>query len=131
MTATEPKLKILFVDDEVPILNALRREFYGSGLDITFVSDDLAAFELVQTTTFALVVSDYLMPNKKGTEILAKVKECSPKTRRILLSGSISQRGKKVAGTEEVMHHYIEKPWQKEALFNLIQAELALYQESL
>ncbi|MDX2471720.1 MAG: response regulator [SAR324 cluster bacterium] len=125
----ETRFKILFIDDEPHILRALEREFYNqTAYNFTYVSDDRKAYNLVQKEEFAIVISDYLMPYYKGTEILAKVYEHSPRTRRILLTGFAEVASQHISQPEQLIHQYIEKPWDKQKLLQCLDEEIILYQ---
>ncbi len=81
--------RILFVDDEARILEALRNVFrrYRHRWDMTFAEGGAQALELLGKQHFDVVVSDMRMPTVDGVDILRHVKEHSPDTLRFVLSG--------------------------------------------
>ncbi|MDX2471685.1 MAG: response regulator, partial [SAR324 cluster bacterium] len=115
------ELKILCVDDEVAILRALRREFLELPNPVTFISDDAEAFTLVGKEEFALVISDYLMPNHLGPDIFEELTKHFPKTRKLLLTGRSDHNGKSRSEYDHLYHSYLEKPWKKRELITMIQ----------
>jgi len=80
------KARILFIDDEKRVLNAmrglLRREY-----ELFLTSDGPEAIRLVQEHDIDVIVADQRMPGMTGIEVLGKVKQCAPRTVRILLTG--------------------------------------------
>src|SRR5436190_1473831 len=85
MTA-EPR-RILIVDDEENVCNALRRSLRKEGYELFFAHQPKEAFEILKTTKFDLVLSDHLMPNMTGLEFLKLVRDRYPNTVRIMLTG--------------------------------------------
>ena len=67
-------LKVLIVDDEVPILNGIKLNL-GRTYDLTLVSGGLEAIKAAEEEgPFEAVVSDMRMPGMTGVEVLAKIK---------------------------------------------------------
>ena len=79
--------KILLVDDELNILNALRRtiaqEFPSNRLAIELCTDPLAALSRCREVRFDIVISDFRMPSINGIEFLRAIKDVSPNSRRL------------------------------------------------
>lgn len=77
---------ILMVDDEPLMLEALK-----STLEETFAvhstDDPNKALQMVSQMEYAVILSDQKMPKMPGSELLSKVKEISPLTARILITG--------------------------------------------
>ena len=111
---------ILIIDDEFIILESLRiqlERFLPDDVEVEAAYSGEEAFELLEDIASAgwelkVVVSDFNLGDVKGTEVLKKVKEQFPETRRILLSGQ--------AGSDEEIDTFIKesgldlflsKPW--------------------
>ncbi|MGB3691409.1 MAG: adenylate/guanylate cyclase domain-containing protein [Spirulinaceae cyanobacterium] len=115
---------IICVDDEPIILESLARELYqvlGDDYLIETVETGEEALELVEEFLaekyhIPLVLSDYIMPNIKGDELLKRIHEIAPQTLKILLTGQASVEaignGIKYAN----LYRYLAKPWQQEDL---------------
>jgi response regulator RpfG family c-di-GMP phosphodiesterase len=77
---------ILFVDDEQQILTGFRRQF-EERFEIHTASSGEEGLKIAKTVNFAVVVSDYQMPDMNGLQFLMKMKELYPNTIRIMLTG--------------------------------------------
>ncbi len=115
---------IICVDDEPIILESLERELsqiFGDDYLIETVETAAEALELVeellgQKHHIPLVLSDYIMPNLKGDELLRLIHNISPQTLKILLTGQASVEGISNAIKYANLYRYIAKPWQIEDL---------------
>jgi CheY-like chemotaxis protein len=85
---------ILLVDDDATALSGLRVQLEHLGYRATCVSDPRIALDrfLAQPGKFALLVTDYAMPNMSGQELAAKVMTARPDFPVILISGLIEQK---------------------------------------
>ena len=80
-------LRVLVVDDQ-EIINELLAEHLKSDGHVTACAQNgQEALELFRTDTFDLVITDQSMPGMNGVQLAGAIKECSPKTRVILLTG--------------------------------------------
>lgn len=85
--SAETNRKILFVDDDPPILSAIRRNL-GRRYDIHTAIGPNEAFDLIETHgAFSIVVSDMKMVGMDGMEFLGNVKQLHPQTVCIMLTG--------------------------------------------
>lgn len=78
--------KILFVDDDVLILEGYRRMLHQEFSVSTAIGGQQALALLRASGPFAVVISDMRMPGMNGAEFLANVREKAPDTVRMLLS---------------------------------------------
>ncbi|MBI5599081.1 MAG: response regulator [Deltaproteobacteria bacterium] len=107
---------ILFVDDEENIRNALYRLFRREGYNILIAGGGVEGLELMLKNRVSLVISDHRMPGMEGVEFLRRVKERSPDTVRIMLTGYADLASTMNAVNESEVHRYITKPWDDVAL---------------
>ena len=80
------KARVLFVDDEKRVLNSMRGMFRRD-FDLFLTTEGAAAVKIAAETPIDVIVADQRMPGMTGIEVLGKVKEFSPDTIRILLTG--------------------------------------------
>jgi response regulator RpfG family c-di-GMP phosphodiesterase len=64
----------------------------------------------------ALVLSDYIMPDIKGDEVLKRIHEMSPNTLKIMLTGHANLEAVGNAIKNARLYRYVSKPWQSEDL---------------
>lgn len=78
--------RILVVDDEDSVRKVLKRFLSSIGHDAIMASSGEEALEKIQEEP-AIVLLDYLMPEVNGIEVLEKIKEISPSTDVIMVTG--------------------------------------------
>jgi adenylate cyclase len=109
-------IKILFLDDEQLILSALRRSLRREGFELFFSSDPFDAVKLVGQEKIDIVVSDHMMPQMTGVEVLALMRRLHSNTIRIMMTGQADRDATIRAINEGHIHRFIEKPWDDAAL---------------
>lgn len=107
---------ILFVDDEKPILKAIRRMFLDSNYVVFFAESGLDALNILSKNTIDLIVSDLKMPEMGGYELLSKVMALYPSTIRVILSGSAEEDLIFRAIKNNLARSYFLKPWEDKNL---------------
>ncbi|MEM7206285.1 MAG: EAL domain-containing protein [Pseudomonadota bacterium] len=117
----------LFVDDEPSVLGALKRAFRHERFDCETASSPSEALRKLNEREFAVVVSDYRMPEMSGVELLYLIREVHPKTKRILLTGQADLEGVIAAVNDGGIHKFHVKPWDNNALSGAISDCLNLY----
>ena len=80
------KARILFVDDEKRVLNSMRGLFRRD-YELFLTCEGSEAIRIAAENEIDVIVADQRMPGMTGVEVLAKMKEMSPRTVRILLTG--------------------------------------------
>ncbi|MEO0575485.1 MAG: HD domain-containing phosphohydrolase [Pseudomonadota bacterium] len=118
---TEGKAQILFVDDERPILNALKRLLRPTGHRVHVASSGEDGLAILNENAIDVVVSDMRMPGMDGAEFLAKVAQQKPDTTRILLTGYAELTSAIDAINNGAILRYLTKPWQDEDLVMCLQ----------
>lgn len=120
--------QIAFVDDDQRILDGLKRMLHGcrNTWDINVYSSGADLLNDMSGKTFDIIVSDMRMPKMNGAELLSIVKEKSPGTLRIILSGYADDE--MVLESVQAAHQFIAKPAEKEQITNIISRGLRLQQ---
>ena len=102
--------KVLFVDDEVLVLNSIRRLFKNEPYESFYAESYDAAVELSTQQTFKVLITDMKMPKKDGMKLLNYFNENFPNTYRIALT-SYSQPSQILAALNHGhTHKYFLKP---------------------
>jgi HD-like signal output (HDOD) protein len=121
--------RILFVDDELLVLEGLRARLHRltSRWDMTFVDSGLRAIqELERKDSFDVVVTDMRMAGMDGAELLRIVSERWPQTIRIVLSGDAEENH--ILRLVPYAHQYLSKPCEAQQLEKVIDRCLHLQQ---
>jgi len=108
--------RILIVDDERNILNAVRRELSTPPLgrhryEIECFDNPLEALERAGTETFEVVISDYRMPEMDGLTFLKSLARLQPDCARVVLSGQTDFDALVRMINETHIYRFIPKPW--------------------
>lgn len=102
--------RVLCVDNEAMLLSALARVL-SSRYELTMADGPERALELIQSQApFAVIVSDFEMPGMNGAELLRRVKERSPRTVRVLLSGRANVQDVARSVNEGQIFRFLLKP---------------------
>jgi DNA-binding NtrC family response regulator len=117
--------KIVLVDDE-PLITTALKNFLFIELDIEAVifNDPRAAAAYVESERIELIISDFLMPDMDGIQLLRAARNAQPEVPRILLTGYADKENAIKAINEVQLFQYVEKPWDNAGLKNLIRAGL-------
>lgn len=115
---------IICIDDEQAVLESLKVELKKALGDKYLIEtaeggeDALELFsELLEDEyEVALVLSDYIMPDIKGDELLKRFHQLSPKTLKIMLTGQADLEAVGNAIRYAKLYRYLPKPWQPEDL---------------
>ena len=102
-------IRVLIVDDDEAHAQAVAESLQRVGYDCTVASSGKRAVALIESQTFDVVVTDLMMDEVDGLEILRKSKEELPDAEVILLTGHASIKTAVAAGQHGV-HTYLTKP---------------------
>jgi response regulator RpfG family c-di-GMP phosphodiesterase len=120
--------RILFVDDEVNILRALRRLFMDDAFEVFTADSGQEALQLLEREgEMGVIVSDQRMPVMSGVDFLEKSKKIAPHSVRILLTGYADINAAVDAINRGGAWRYLHKPWKDEELLQTAQAAFKYY----
>ncbi len=102
--------KILFVDDEPNVTQALRRGLRQEPYEIFTAASAAEALQFLAGNAVDVVVSDERMPGMPGSVFLGKVREAWPDTIRIILSGQANLEDVVRAINEGEIYRFCMKP---------------------
>ena len=126
---------IICVDDEQTILESLKIELkqaLGDQYLIETAESGEEALELVEQLLeedyeIPLVISDYIMPDLKGDEVLKQIHLRSPDTLKIMLTGQADISAVANAIKYAKLYRYIAKPWETDDLILTVQEAIKSY----
>ncbi|GAC1029384.1 two-component system response regulator [Pseudomonas sp. No.21] len=119
------RFTVLLVDDEVFILNSLKRLLRSQPYDLLLAESGEQALELLASHPVDLVVSDARMPSMDGATLLAEIYRRHPQTIRILLTGYTDMPTLIKAINEGRIYRYLSKPWDDAELLSTLEQSLA------
>jgi two-component system response regulator HydG len=111
--------KILIVDDEVNIGLLLSKFLSRNGFEVKTATSGSAAFEILATESFNLVLCDFRLEDTDGREVLKKVKIQYPRTGVIIITG-YSDIKLAVELIKMGAYDYITKPLYPDEILNTI-----------
>jgi len=107
--------QILLIDDEAHNREALSLLLTNTGYQVQTAASGEEALEILRKTPFEIVITDLFLPGASGIDILKTVKEESPYTCVILITGNASAETA-VEAMKEGAFDYITKPLNFEKL---------------
>ncbi|MGI6085370.1 MAG: LytTR family transcriptional regulator DNA-binding domain-containing protein [Acetivibrionales bacterium] len=119
------KPRVLIVDDEKYIVNALIRALIDEEFEIYSTTDSNKAIKLIDSINFDIILCDQKMDGQQGIDILDYCRRISPDTIRILITGYADINVMADAINKCHIHYYISKPWNNKELVNIINKNLS------
>lgn len=108
--------KILCVDDEMDLLDSLKRTLRRRFDVLTAQSPDQAEVLIEDHPDISVIVSDHIIGKNRGVDFLKKSRSLLPLVSRVLLSGQVEIKTLEEAINSGVIHKFILKPWENDQL---------------
>jgi DNA-binding NtrC family response regulator len=109
------KGRVLIIDDEEIVRTSCQRVLEPAGYSVKTAANGEAGFTLLKNHTFDLVITDLMMPDMDGLEVLRKIRETWPETEVVIMTGygtvKTAVRAMKIG-----VFDYIEKPFNPQDL---------------
>src|SRR4051812_47004399 len=102
-------LRVLFVDDERSLQEFMRSELPRLGHEVTVCPDGRAAMKVLEKGTFDAAILDLRMPGMTGIEVLEHLKQVSPDTEAVVMTGHATMETA-IGGMRLGAADYITKP---------------------
>jgi len=119
--------KILFVDDDPQILKGYQRQLADT-YDVDTALGGVEGLSKIEGHgPYAVVISDMRMPEMDGVQFLSNVRECSPDTVRMMLTGYADIDTAMDAVNKGNIFRFLTKPCTHENLCSALNAGLGLY----
>ena len=84
-------VNVMVVDDDAGIRKSIARFLEGEGCVVTQVSNGREALEALDTAHYDLVISDIVMPEMDGVELLREMRQRHPTVQTIVMTGFVKQ----------------------------------------
>ena len=108
--------KVLIVDDEVEVLEGIRRALWKTPYDVHVARGADEALAMLRDRRFDIVVADHLMPGMTGLAFLGLVHDRQPDAVRIMLSGHADLDTVIRTINEGEVHRFLKKPCERTEL---------------
>jgi two-component system response regulator MprA len=116
-------MRILVVDDEPAVREALERILRLDGFEVALASDGREAVRSQADAPADAVLLDVLMPGLDGLEVCRRMRDIGDRTPVLMLTAR-DQVGDRVAGLEAGADDYLSKPFALEELLARVRALL-------
>ena len=111
--------RILTVDDEKNIRHLISNEFSLEGFEVVTAASGEEGLALFKSSRFDVVILDIKLPKLSGIEILKKMKQISPNTEIIMITGYSDIRSA-VEAIKLGARDYVTKPFKLDELLTLV-----------
>jgi len=115
----ETKKQILIVEDEVLVGWTLDNVLKKSGYHVTIVDSAEKALELLKTTVYDLIITDFKLPKINGFELAAML-QTSPSPIPVIMMSTDQDRDFRSGLPKNIISHFVEKPFDIAELLNTI-----------
>ena len=116
-------MRILVVDDEPAVRDALERILRLDGFEVALASDGREAVRSQALAPADAVLLDVLMPGLDGLEVCRRMRDTGDRTPVLMLTAR-DEDGDRVAGLEAGADDYLPKPFALEELLARVRALL-------
>ncbi len=121
--------RILVIDDEFQIRTIIRKVLESEGYQVVDAPNGKAGMELFKKEPFDLVITDVVMPEKEGIEVIGELVDHFPETKIIVISGGSRNldvdnllKSAKILGA----HCTLSKPFEHAEFLNAVRHVLGI-----
>lgn len=126
MSADKPC--IVLIDDEERILRSLSL-LLRSRYEVLATTDPVQVLNWVRSRPVHVVVSDQRMPTINGVDLLRQIRDHSPRSMRLLLTGYADLAAVEAAVNDGEIFRFLEKPWDSARLQEAIASAAKIAQD--
>jgi len=124
------RFRILVIDDESDMREGLWDVLEDEGYRVTTIESSEEAIDIIKRLSFDVILLDIRMPGMNGMKLLTTLKEISPETMIIVMTGYASIETV-VEATKKGAYDYITKPFDMEVMERAIKEALRERKECL
>lgn len=114
-------MKVLLVEDEPKMVRSLTKGLEENFIEVDSAMDGAAGGRLAEANDYAVIISDVMMPEQTGLEMVRKLRQNGNQTPVIMLT-ALGQTDEKVLGFEAGADDYLTKPFEFRELLVRIRA---------
>jgi len=120
--------RILIVDDDENIRKVLTTILEDEGYIVESVENAKKAIEKTKKKYYNLALIDIRLPDMEGIELLTKIKDTTPKMRKIIITGYPTLKNA-IEAVNRGADAYMLKPFQMEKVLSIIREQLKKQEE--
>jgi DNA-binding NtrC family response regulator len=113
-------IDVVILDDELYILNALKRFFRKEAFGIYYATSHKEALKILEVEDVKVVISDHKMPDILGLDFLKIVQEKWPNIVRLIFTGYSNLQRVQDALQQGQVYKVIDKPWKDQEFRALV-----------
>jgi two-component system copper resistance phosphate regulon response regulator CusR len=114
-------MKVLLIEDEPKMARSLKKGLEEHQIDVDAALNGPVGYQLATENDYAVIISDIVMPEMNGIELLRRLRATGNRTPVILLT-ALGQTDDKVIGFEAGADDYLTKPFEFKELLMRIRA---------
>jgi DNA-binding response OmpR family regulator len=116
-------VRILIIEDEKKVANALREGLETEHYDVSIAATGEEGFFLASQGSFDLLLLDLMLPRRDGIDVLATLRKCGNQTPVLILTAKDTVQDR-VVGLDQGADDYLTKPFAFSELLARIRALL-------
>ncbi len=124
-TTKSDKHQILVVDDDDSVRQVLQETLRSFGFSVIAANDARSAMNFIENHEFDLVISDYMLSDSNGVELIGKIKNLRPAIPSVIITGYSNSYTQEMATTDGI-NGYLVKPFRINQVKTIVQQLLAL-----
>jgi DNA-binding NtrC family response regulator len=117
------KTRILIIDDDENITKAEAEILEDQGYIVDIAGTGTEAIEKTQKNNYNLMLVDIKLPDMEGIDILNKIRDTTPKIRKIIVTGYPTLQNA-IAAVNKSADAYIIKPFDVEKMLATIKEQI-------
>lgn len=114
-------MRVLLIEDEPKMVLSLKKGLEEHRIEVDAASDGLTGSRLAETNEYSVIISDVMMPEMNGLDLLRRLRSQDNHTPVILLT-ALGQTDDKVTGFEAGADDYLTKPFEFRELLMRVRA---------
>ncbi len=122
-------MHILIVEDEIGIANFLKQGLEEEGYEVSTATDGIQGFEMVNKTSFDLILLDWMLPKMSGLD-LCKTIRINDNTTPLLFLTAKDTIQETIEGLQAGANDYIKKPFSFDELVERIKIHFRNHKEA-
>ena len=123
MNIDQKKIKVLIVEDDKSIREALRYNLISENYRVKYEQDGISAINTILSEEFDIILLDIMLPGLDGLEVCKRIRYEKVNTPVIILTAKETEIDK-ILGLELGADDYVSKPFSMPELLARIKANL-------